>query len=83
MKKKGKKVKNQIFKTTLHNVGKINECTFLFCGFVMRFYFAYNCDCMYFVWQVSSSEYFSVTFEVGNINDPDEFVVAAKGTSLA
>ncbi|XP_065215741.1 pleckstrin homology domain-containing family G member 5 isoform X2 [Planococcus citri] len=33
--------------------------------------------------QVSSSEYFSVTFEVGNANDPDEFVVAAKGTSLA
>ncbi|XP_046670725.1 pleckstrin homology domain-containing family G member 5 isoform X2 [Homalodisca vitripennis] len=33
--------------------------------------------------QVSSSEYFSVSFEVGSNVEDDEFVVAAKGTSLA
>ncbi|XP_054270419.1 pleckstrin homology domain-containing family G member 5-like isoform X2 [Macrosteles quadrilineatus] len=33
--------------------------------------------------QVSSSEYFSVSFDVGSNVEEDEFVVASKGTSLA
>lgn len=42
-----------------------------------------NSDGGYCGFQVSSSEYFSVSFEVGHTTDDDEFVVAAKGTSLA